>query len=46
MTNIGWFEIGDLRLRKEPERDSCFRLVRNELEMEDSRDASDAGWRK
>jgi uncharacterized ferritin-like protein (DUF455 family) len=46
MTNIGWFEFGDLRLREEPQRDSCFRVVRNELEMEEHDKNTDKGRRE
>jgi uncharacterized ferritin-like protein (DUF455 family) len=46
MTNIGWFQVGDMRLRAEPQRDSCFRVVRNDLEMEEYDKSSDAGRRE
>jgi uncharacterized ferritin-like protein (DUF455 family) len=46
MSSIGWFEIGAVRLRKEPQRDSCFRVVRNELEMEEYDKSTDKGRRE
>lgn len=46
MTNIGWFEIGDLKLRAEPQRDSCFRVVRDELEMQEHDKSTDVGRRE
>jgi uncharacterized ferritin-like protein (DUF455 family) len=33
MKQIGYFEIGGVRLREEPARDACFTVVRRETEM-------------
>jgi uncharacterized ferritin-like protein (DUF455 family) len=33
MSEPGYFEIGGLRLREEPARDECFKVVRRETEM-------------
>lgn len=33
MADIGYFQIGDLRLRSEPAREACFRIVRRDAEM-------------
>lgn len=33
MKGIGWYEYSGLRLRAEPARDACFRVVRREAEM-------------
>jgi uncharacterized ferritin-like protein (DUF455 family) len=33
VNEIGWFEFGGVRLRAEPARDECFRVVRRDPEM-------------
>lgn len=33
MGEIGYFELGDVRLRSDPARDACFTLVRSDAEM-------------
>jgi uncharacterized ferritin-like protein (DUF455 family) len=35
MSEIGWFEIEGVRLRSEPARDDCFRVVLRDKEMEE-----------
>jgi uncharacterized ferritin-like protein (DUF455 family) len=42
---IGWFKVGDVLLREEPARDACFKVTRNELEMEEH-EADDAAARR
>ena len=46
MSNIGWFQLGDLQLRAEPQRDACFKVVRNELEMQEFEKNTDVGRRE
>lgn len=46
MSNIGWFQLGDVRLREEPQRDRCFRVVRTDAEMQEYEKNSDAGRRE
>jgi uncharacterized ferritin-like protein (DUF455 family) len=46
MSNIGWFTLGDLKLREEPQRDSCFRVVRDDTEMEEHPKNTDIGRRE
>jgi hypothetical protein len=43
---IGYFELGGLRLRDDPARDACFRIVRRDAEMHDYDGSSDAGRRE
>lgn len=45
MQTIGYFRAGDLTLREEPARDSCFTVTRNELEMEE-REGMDVAARR
>lgn len=46
MSDFGYFEIGSLRLRQEPARDACFRVVRNETEMKEYPRNTDEGRRE
>jgi uncharacterized ferritin-like protein (DUF455 family) len=46
MTEIGYFELGDLRLRQEPMRESCFRVVRTDTEMKEYSRDSEIGKRE
>src|SRR5436190_4160959 len=46
MSEIGYFELQNLKLRMEPERDSCFRLVRYDTEMEEHPRTTPAGLRE
>lgn len=46
MSHMGWFEIDGIRLRAEPQRDSCFRVVRNDVEMEEHPKNTDEGRRE
>lgn len=45
MTN-GWFSVGEFRLREEPSRDPCFRVVRLDTEMEEYPKNTDVGRRE
>jgi uncharacterized ferritin-like protein (DUF455 family) len=46
MESIGWFKVGDIVLREDPARDACFRVTRNELEMEEHEGMSELGRRE
>lgn len=46
MKTVGWYELGGLRLREEPSRDACFKVVRHDTEMEEHPAGSDAGRRE
>ena len=46
MSNIGWIQLGDLKLREEPQRDSCFRVVRDEADMQEYEKNTDVGRRE
>src|SRR5213596_1239438 len=35
MNDIGYFNVEDVRLREEPARDACFRVVRRDHELEE-----------
>jgi uncharacterized ferritin-like protein (DUF455 family) len=47
MDAIGWFKVGDnLLLREDPARDACFKVTRNELEMEEHEGMGDVARRE
>lgn len=46
MPEIGYFELAGLRLRDDPARDACFRIVRRDAEMHDYGEASDVARRE
>jgi uncharacterized ferritin-like protein (DUF455 family) len=46
MSEIGWFEVGGLRMREEPAREDCFRVVRRDTEMEEFPEASEEARRE
>lgn len=46
MPEIGYFEVGGLRLRDDPARDSCFRVVRRDVEMHEYDETSDVARRE
>lgn len=35
MSEIGYFQLGNMRLREEPQREACFKVVRTDSEMEE-----------
>jgi uncharacterized ferritin-like protein (DUF455 family) len=43
MSDVGWFDLGGIRLREEPARDACFRVVRKDVEMEEYAAGSNEG---
>lgn len=43
---IGYFDLGGLRLRNEPAREECFRIARTDMEMEEYARDTDAGRRE
>jgi len=43
---IGYFDLAGLRLRDDPARDACFRIVRRDAEMHGHDEASDVGRRE
>ncbi len=46
MKTMGWFDLGDLRLREEPLRDDCFRVVRHDTDMEEHPTNTEFGRRE
>ncbi|MEO8033326.1 MAG: DUF455 family protein [Acidobacteriota bacterium] len=43
MSEAEWFDLDGVRLRTEPARDACFRVVRKDVEMEEYEGGSEAG---
>jgi uncharacterized ferritin-like protein (DUF455 family) len=46
VSDIGYFEIGGVRLREEPARDECFTVVRRETEMNEYEGEGDVAQRE
>jgi uncharacterized ferritin-like protein (DUF455 family) len=46
MGEIGWFEVDGIRMRMEPARDECFRVVRHDTEMEEFPEMTEASRRE
>lgn len=46
MTNIGYFDLDGLRLREDPARDACFRVVRRDVDMHEYAEWSDVAARE
>lgn len=46
MSEIGYFDLGGLRMRCEPAREACFKLVRRETEMAEHEPGSEAARRE
>jgi uncharacterized ferritin-like protein (DUF455 family) len=46
MSDIGYFEVGNVRLRGDPARDSCFRIVYRDADMHEHSELSDTARRE